>query len=828
MAKINLSTVTGGFNLSTLNNNFQKIAEELNNKVLYRDNPVGEPNQLENSLDLNGERIYNLPTPTLDHEPITLGAAKDLIAGGPYEKTVRAPETINVLPSAAERANKLLTFDATGQPQAQFPSADSATQLRIDLSQTDGGSLIGHNQQTVEEKLDEQVSLADVGGVPVVDCTASIITALAQTTGTVVVPPGDWVANPTLAQVHAVLKIVARINLIGNLTINLPVGEAVGNDTILGVVGGEGELKIVGVASDVFSITGVVSVTGSNGAYDVVLGVSDVTKCALGDFLHTTDTAGTEAHTVHRGVWPIINVNTGLNQITVRNNCWTNRITTATVTSSNSYAIKSIVKVNNNDNLYMRKGQIFLDKLVLRGNASDYWLSSNVTGTEKGTHGIYAGSMTIAVNGKPQSVNPYALSGASVSLGTRVGVYDFDQQGIATELGGWVFGDFVSASFNRRRGFYVSTASGIRAKHISATGNFLDGTITDIGGALYSSSNSCSSGNGQGGCTASSTGNIVFDTGWVQGNGSYGVRAASTGFVQITGGQVGYNGNTGILAEYGSTVYCDSSTINNNTGSGIYSSLGSTIRATGVSINNNTSSALRSDESSIINAPSYTASGNGSVFSMRNGGKILVGSNFVGGSETVNLLTVKNENTALGIRLGASSDGNSVLFGYDNVGSGTYTFKYTMSNNSNGFYPIADSTNTLGRAANRWSTVYAGTGAINTSDERHKVFLDPVEAEKAAAIRIKASIRKYKFTDAIEFKGDGARIHFGVGAQTVKEILEDEGLNPFDYAFLCYDAWDATPEVLDEEGNITVEAQPAGDRYGIRYDELAMFILNAI
>lgn len=46
MAKINLPTVTDSTNVSQINANFQAIADEFTNDVLYRNNPVGEPNQM--------------------------------------------------------------------------------------------------------------------------------------------------------------------------------------------------------------------------------------------------------------------------------------------------------------------------------------------------------------------------------------------------------------------------------------------------------------------------------------------------------------------------------------------------------------------------------------------------------------------------------------------------------------------------------------------------------------------------------------------------------------------------------------------------------------
>ena len=66
MSKIVLTDVSSGFQLSKINENFQKIEDELNNKVLYRDAPSGEPNALENDLDANGKWILNVAGITLE------------------------------------------------------------------------------------------------------------------------------------------------------------------------------------------------------------------------------------------------------------------------------------------------------------------------------------------------------------------------------------------------------------------------------------------------------------------------------------------------------------------------------------------------------------------------------------------------------------------------------------------------------------------------------------------------------------------------------------------------------------------------------------------
>jgi hypothetical protein len=72
--KITLDSIISGFkSVTKLIANFDLIESELNDKVLYRDNPDGEPNQMENNLDMNGNRITNLPTATNNTDPVTYG-----------------------------------------------------------------------------------------------------------------------------------------------------------------------------------------------------------------------------------------------------------------------------------------------------------------------------------------------------------------------------------------------------------------------------------------------------------------------------------------------------------------------------------------------------------------------------------------------------------------------------------------------------------------------------------------------------------------------------------------------------------------------------------
>ena len=61
MAKITINNIASGYASTTaLNTNFDAIETELNSKVLYRNNPSGEPNSMENDLDMNSNSINNV------------------------------------------------------------------------------------------------------------------------------------------------------------------------------------------------------------------------------------------------------------------------------------------------------------------------------------------------------------------------------------------------------------------------------------------------------------------------------------------------------------------------------------------------------------------------------------------------------------------------------------------------------------------------------------------------------------------------------------------------------------------------------------------------
>ena len=128
------------------------------------------------------------------------------------------------------------------------------------------------------------------------------------------------------------------------------------------------------------------------------------------------------------------------------------------------------------------------------------------------------------------------------------------------------------------------------------------------------------------------------------------------------------------------------------------------------------------------------------------------------------------------------------------------------------FVPSPDNTVSLGSAGLRWTTVYATTGTINTSDRNDKQQISNLTAaEKAVGQALKGMIVAFKFNDAVLAKGPDARTHFGVIAQDVKAAFEAQGLNADNYGVFCSDTL------------------PNGDvRLGVRYEELFSLIVGSL
>ena len=97
-------------------------------------------------------------------------------------------------------------------------------------------------------------------------------------------------------------------------------------------------------------------------------------------------------------------------------------------------------------------------------------------------------------------------------------------------------------------------------------------------------------------------------------------------------------------------------------------------------------------------------------------------------------------------------------------------------------YPYVDNVYSCGRSDNRWMQVWATNGIIQTSDERLKDFEDLSAAELNCGLALAREMKKFKWKD----RSDDLN-HFGVMAQKVISVFENNGLNALDYGVVLYD-----------------------------------------
>jgi hypothetical protein len=195
------------------------------------------------------------------------------------------------------------------------------------------------------------------------------------------------------------------------------------------------------------------------------------------------------------------------------------------------------------------------------------------------------------------------------------------------------------------------------------------------------------------------------------------------------------------------------------------------------------------------------------------------------------------ENASVDFLTGSFADAGQISF---KVSNGTRVEAMRMDTSAN-VTPGADNTQNFGSGSLRWATIFAGTGTINTSDERYKILReggDLSDAEHRAWSAVRAIV--YRDKDSFERKGDAARLHIGYSWQSIQAAFEAEGLDPARYGLWCEDALEAPVEktrtatrpvegqtetvlVMEEYQETYTEMEPTGEtRGGLRYSQCSV------
>ena len=118
----------------------------------------------------------------------------------------------------------------------------------------------------------------------------------------------------------------------------------------------------------------------------------------------------------------------------------------------------------------------------------------------------------------------------------------------------------------------------------------------------------------------------------------------------------------------------------------------------------------------------------------------------------------------------------------------------------------SDNTVSLGTASARFDDAYVTNGVTTGSDRNLKQDIEQLsDAEQRVAVACKGLIRKYRWRDAFEAKGEEARIHIGIIAQDLEDAFTAEGLDPARYGMFCQDTYWWKEETVPEQEETYVD-----------------------
>ena len=585
MAKITLDSIVSGFkSVTKLISNFQKVEDELNNKVLYRDNPDGTANQMESDLDMNSQRLYNLRAPDSNSSAVRWVDVKDGVT------TVDA-----VLPSLSGNENRVLsTTDGVN-----FTFIDTAD---LAFTSTEAGAV----SRDIDAKLSEAVSVEDFGaaGDGSTDDLAAFTAAIATGKPIRLVPNTTYAVNTVPAFNNSVV--------FGNGSTLLV---ATGTQTYTAAITFEaiiGSLEIKGAPTDASVVTGGVNDNTVVGDWDISfttpgLGTSDV---AAGEYaVYCGSSSLAMGNRQWLGAREVVGVTTGF--VTLKNT-FSGEAPTSSSTSYSydpTHANALIVVIptqlhfnNSTDGIIVEQGTLKLNNIIVRGNQG------------ASTKGVTIGPLAELVVDAVDVGNRPSVAIANFATGLSV-------------VGGYANLQATVVSNNSIDGIDVASGGTVQFS-TTLTGTDLVSTVSNnnvnidaANGSVVSFASSaftsCCAGNLN--IRASSNATVsVSSTKLVQNTGATALLANQNGTILANSAEV-VKGSYGIRGRRLGLVYADSITIGDTTTAALSAEQGASVYAASVTSVNNTSLYSVQAGGQIVNASEQVLSSNYSYLSLVDG-----------------------------------------------------------------------------------------------------------------------------------------------------------------------------------------------------------------
>lgn len=284
MTNIVLPPVTNGNNISTLNDNFRKIQESVNNDLLNLD---GGNNVMQQDLDMNGNALLNVATDVNNPgSMLTVGAADSRYYNVSGD-TLTGPMSVNgqtisglAAAIAATSPVRKQEFDVFVSTQfARDAGQDATTEANYNYLKSYIENLVagvvggagfflqsgaGAVGRTYQDKMREVISVTDFGGVDptgVTDSAVGIQNALDAAAGRILLfPKGTYIKSTTNrihGNTHLIFEPGCIVRRTGNTDSWMFVNGEIGNVSYASGYDGDGFIIVDGGYFDLGGIPGV-------------------------------------------------------------------------------------------------------------------------------------------------------------------------------------------------------------------------------------------------------------------------------------------------------------------------------------------------------------------------------------------------------------------------------------------------------------------------------------------------------------------------------------------------------------------------------------------
>lgn len=405
-------------------------------------------------------------------------------------------------------------------------------------------------------------------------------------------------------------------------------------------------------------------------------------------------------------------------------------------------------------------------------------------------------------------------------------------------------GDATSGLYLVAPGALGITAGTIQAMQISSSSTTLFGQLradagsaaapglsfgTDINSGIYSAAADQLSFSCGGGNVATLTGSLA----------SFAVAMSVTGTASATGQFQAANGSFGAPSYSFSTDPNTGLNVLTGTPDELQVCTGGSARMRVANANVTLTAGVqfRADNAALVTAPDYSFAADADTgmylvgagaLGFSTGGQNRLSISSTGITPSVRILGTQGTLAAPGYSFAASPNtgihatGSQMIFGC--LGIRTVQLGGNVAQIDGVLKPFTDNTRTCGEAAQRWTTIFATNGTINTSDARMKNTVTDLPADLGLSFVESLRPVTYKWNDTMNTDEDtGAisttvhtRTHLGLIAQEVESAIAATGRTLSDV------------DLVDNDALAPGAPPDATDRYGMRTAQLIPILVKAI